>query len=372
MILRIEDIQEVCSKLLNAVDSSSSFTINETLELKTEDKSLYLSVTNREYYVRVKIALFDEEEFHATVNANVFLKLMSQITTDTVELTTEDNSLIIKGNGTYKLPMIYEGENLLELPKIEVNNITSNFTISTTILDSILNYNSKELNKGVFSKPVQKMYYVDEKGCITFTTGACVNSFSLSSPIKVLLNTKVVKLFKLFTSDNVTFDLAQDAVNEEIIQTKVRFKADNVELTSVINSDDNMVNSVPVDAIRKRATDTYPNSVVLNKNAVIQSINRLLLFSDNKEVFKPYSTFEFTNDNVTIWDRKKENKEIINYENSVETLSDTYSATLDLNDIKLVLDGCKEEYVTLNFGNSQAVVVQRPNVYNVIPECHLD
>ena len=373
MILKIEDIQQVCSKLLNAVDSSSSFTINETLELKTEDKNLYLSVTKREYYVRVKIGLLDEEEFHATVNANVFLKLMAQITTDTVELGIEDNSLTIKGNGVYKLPMIYENDQLLELPKIEMDNVTSSFNISTTILDRIFNYNSKEISKGIFSKPVQKMYYVDEKGCITFTTGACITTFTLSTPIKLLLTNKVVKLFKLFTTDNVSFAMGHDVVDgSDIVQSKIKFSSDDVELTSILPGDDELINSIPVNAIRGRIEDSYKYSIVVNKDDMIQTINRLLLFNSSKDILKPYSTFEFNKDSMTIYDRKKENKEIIKYTNEIESFDEMYTTALDLTDLKYVLENCKESHVTMNFGNEQAVVIQRPNIYNIIPECHLD
>ena len=72
MILRIEDIKEVCSKLLMAVDSNNLSQITETLELEIVDKQLYMSVTNREYIVTIKIPTFRDEQFHATVNAIVF------------------------------------------------------------------------------------------------------------------------------------------------------------------------------------------------------------------------------------------------------------------------------------------------------------
>jgi hypothetical protein len=198
MILRIEEMQNACGKFLAAVDSNNLSILTETLKIKTEGRNLYISVTNREYFAKVRIEIDTEVEFHATVNANLFLKLISQITTDTIELNIVDNSLVLKGNGTYKLPLIYDGDKLLELPEINIYNPTVNFVIKSETLLSILQYNSKELTKGVISKPVQKLYYVDELGAITFTNGACVNSFSLTQPIKVLFNNRLVKLFKLF------------------------------------------------------------------------------------------------------------------------------------------------------------------------------
>lgn len=375
MIIRTEELKDICGKILAAVDSSELSAVTETLELKTEGNFLFISVTNREYYAQVKLDLGEHEDFHATVNATLFLKLISQITTDTIEMNTVGNSVVIKGNGTYNLPLIFDGEKLLELPEINIDNVTNEFNISSSILMSILNYNSKELSKGTISKPVQKLYYVDDQGAITFTSGACVNSFNLEQPVKLLLNNRLVKLFKLFKGNSVNFTIGYDAISEEIIQTKVKFESNDIVLTAILSCDDTMLRSVPVAAIRGRASGVYPYSINVNKDNLIQTINRLLLFSSgfgSKEIIKPYSTFEFGSDSVTIYDVNKNNKETLNYNNTILDMEDSpYVAILDLTDLKTTLENCTEQYLTIHFGDSSAVVISRGNIKNVIPECSL-
>lgn len=370
MILRIEELKEACQKILGAVDSNSLSTLTETLEIRTEGTDLLVSVTNKEYYAQVRIALLEEESFKATVNANLFLKLVSQTTSETIELKVDDTNLCVTGNGEYKLPLIYDGDHLLELPVITINNVTNSFNISTNILHSLIAYNSKEIGKGGVSRPVQKMYYVDDKGCITFTTGACVNNFTLSNPIKILLNDRLVKLFRLFKGDSVKFTLGYDSISEEIIQTKVRFEDDIICITAILSCDDSLISSVPVSAIRKRATDIYPYSVVLNKNEILEAIIRLLLFADNKAM-KLYSRFEFREDSVTLWDVNNNSNETILYENTINNMEEKYTTVLDLIDLKTTLESCSEQYINLNFGDEQAIVISRKNVYNVIPECRI-
>ena len=366
MILRIEDIKEVCSKLLMAVDSSNLSQITETLELEIIDKQLYMSVTNREYIVTIKIPTFRDEQFHATVNAIVFLKLMNQITTESVELEVQDRSLKITGNGTYNLPMIYENDNLMTLPKIEIQNETNAFDISTKNLMAIYNYNSKELNKDGITNPVQKMFYVDNKGCITFTTGACVTNFDLGGDVTMLLSPKVVKLFKLFTDETVSFRLGQDS-NDGVLQTKASFSTDSVTINAILMSDENMINSVPKDAIRNMATNTYDNSIVVNRQILLNSVNRLLLFVGTSSIIRPYCKFKFDGSNtMTIYDKDEINNEKISIENDTNP---NYEMIIDLTDIKLVLEASRDEFITMNFGNHQSMVIQRPGVYNVIPEC---
>lgn len=370
LIIRIEEIQQACGKILAAVDSNSLSVLTETLQIKTENKKMYISVTNREYLAKVKIDIPEDIEFLATVNANLFLKLVSQITTDTIELSVVDSTLILKGNGVYKLPLIFDGEKLLELPEIEIDNPTVEFDVDSNALLSLIQYNSKELTKGQPSHPMQKMYYVDEKGAITFIFGACVNSFTLEKPVKMLLNDRLVKLFKLFKGEKVHFTMGMDALTDDIIQTKVRFETPEVTITSILSCDDTMLKTFPVDSIRGRANATYPYSIKVNKDQFLQTINRLLLFSSAnsaKDIIKPISEFKFEKDHVVVFDTRGENKEEVWYSNS--TIEDSYDTYLDLNDLKVTLETCVDPYVTLEFGDTQAVVVTHGNIKNVIPEC---
>ena len=372
LIIRIEDIQQACGKLLAAVDSNSLSVLTETLQIKTENKKLYISVTNREYLAKVKIDIPEDIEFVATVNANLFLKLVSQITTDTIELSVAESTLILKGNGTYKLPLIFDGEKLLELPEITIDNPTVEFDVDSGALLSLIQYNSKELTKGQPSHPMQKMYYVDEKGAITFIFGACVNNFQLEKPVKMLLNDRLVKLFKLFKGEKVHFTMGMDPLTEDIIQTKVQFSTPDVTITSILSCDDTMLKTFPVESIRRRAESEYPYSINVITEKFLQTINRLLLFSSAnsaKDAIRPISEFRFEKDHMIVFDTRGENKEEVWYTNSTAAIDSTYSALIDLNDLKVTLETCVETYVTIEFGDTQAIVITHGNIKNVIPEC---
>lgn len=375
MIIRIEKLQNACKNILTAVDSNTLSTITETLELVTVDNYLYMNVTNREYFAQVKIDIGEVVDFHATVNATLFLKLISQITTDTVELNIKDNYVVVVANGTYKIPLIFDGDKLLELPEIEIKNVTNEFEIDSDILTSILQYNSKELLKGTIARPVQRLYYVDEKGAITFTSGACVNSFNLPQEVKLLFNDRLVKLFKLFDGSKVNLKIGYDNISEDIIQTKVSFTSHDIKLTAILSCDDSLLSKVPVSAIRGIATAEYPYSININKEYLLQAISRLLLFntlSGSRDIVKPYSTLEFGKDSVIIYDVKKENKEVVNYNNTVLDIDEPYTAILDLPELKATLETCNEPYLNINFGNNTSIVLTRGRITNVIPECVVD
>ena len=363
MIIKTEAFKQACKTILYAINNKEATLFTETLELKTNGSVLNLNVTDRSYYVTVSFNMPTEEQFHAAVNASLFLRLISRLTTETIELIRENNYIKINANGEYKIPIIFNNNTMLELPTIELSNITNTMTINSNILHSILKHNSKELLRGTISKPVQAMYYIDETGAITFTSGACVNSFNLEKPIKLLLDQKVVNLFKLFKADTpVSFRMSQDALNESIVQTKVEFKADDVTITTILK-DTGLISSVPVTAIRNMANKNYPHSVVLNRISLLEAIQRILLFDTSNIV----ATFDFTNEALVISDHLSACKETIKYENNCQTLGN-YSMKLVLNNFKLILDGCDDEYITMSFGDNRAVVIEKVNIIDIIPE----
>ena len=364
MIFESKAFIEASQYILAAIDNKSASLFTETLELVADGNILNMNVTNREYFTTVKFNLSEEAKLRAAVNAKLFLSLISKITSPTIEIIQEDNFIKIKGNGDYKLPMIYNQGELMELPEISIQNETNNMKIDSKILQSILTYNSKELQRGIAAKPVQNYYYIDEKGAITFTSGACVNTFELEKPIKMLLSDKVVKLFKLFKdSDSVEFTIGQNQVTDEIIQTVVRFETDNVILTAKI-ADSGLISTVPVDAIRGMATKDYVYSVVLNKDELSQTLGRLMLFNDN---VKNYGKLEFTKDKVTITDWSSDNKEVINYTNECPTL-ESYTALLNIDNLSLIINGSELDYVTLCFGDHRAFCCVQPTITDIIPE----
>ncbi len=371
MIIKTADLNAIADKLLKAVDTNELTQLSTALELEIIDTGqLILSVSNKEYFVTAKLpGWYASEEFHASVNANLFLKLITQITTEDIELECKGNYLYIKGNGSYKLPLIFKDEQMLVLDKIEIYNPTCEMTIDNSILQSIIKYNSKELTKGFISKPVQRYYYVDEKGCITFTTGACVNRFKLDQPVRMLLNSKLVNLFKLFNEDVIDFTLGYDSLSNNIVQTKVRFETETISITAILQCDDAMLNSVPVNAIRGRAEALYPYSVVVSKDMFIQAINRMMLF--NKDIKdNNIANFVFTKSEMTMSDSRGENSESLTYLSDCEALETTpYTASLNLNDLKATLQLCDEAHLTIKFGVGKAFIIARTNIINVIPEC---
>jgi len=372
MILKTKEFKEATNKILLALDSDKNAS---NLEIVAKGQALYLNVTNKEFYVSVKFALSEEVTFRAVVDASVFLTLISGLTTDEFSLDIKDTTVVIKaGKSSYKIAMIYENEALMTLPVIYIDNKTVEMPIKNDILQSILNVNSKEIQKGknlININELQKLYYVDETGCFTFTTGATLNKFELEKPVKLLLNDRIVKLFRLF-KDDVQFSLGQDKLSDGRVRTKVVFETPDTYVAAIINCDDILLSKVqgPCTATKRFISEAYAHSLVLSVNALSAAVSRLLLFTktsiDKANMSQVKVDITITPDEFIIKDSLG-NSESVPVENG-SFVSDGYEMALNLSDLKLVLESCKNEHITLNCGNHRSIVITRGNVNNLIPE----
>jgi hypothetical protein len=374
MILKTKNFQEAANKILLAVGVDKAAA---NLELAARDTKLYLRVTNREWYCAVAFDLETPTEFRAVVDANLFLNLISGISTEEFELEIKDTVVVVKaGRSSYKLAMIYENDQLMKLPiiKLDPEQVTVSMNISNDILMSILNVNSREVQKAkkVEVNELQRYYYIDETGCFTFTTGACINAFTLEKPIKLLLTDKVVKLFKLFGSDAfLSYGHIVNADNS--LQPIVVFQTEDVYVATRLLSDETCIQKVkaPCDAMKALAKEVYEHNLVLSATDLSAAISRLLMFHKNSSAkadlsFVPASV-EFSNTELTISDLSGDNKEVITIENGSSTPGG-YSMGVNLIDLKAVLDSCKNEHITMNCGNHKSIIICRANISNVIAE----
>ena len=373
MILKTKTFQEAANKILLAVGLDRAAA---NLELAAKDTALYLRVTNREYYVAVKFDLEEPTDFRAVVDANLFLNLISGISTEEFELKINDTNVVVKaGKSSYKLAMIYENENLMKLPiiKLDKEQVTVDMAVEYDILMSILNVNGKEIQKAkkLDVNELQRYYYIDETGCFTFTTGACVNTFSLEKPIKLLLTDKVVKLFKLFNTD-VWMSYGHIVNSDSSLQPIVVFQTDGVYVATRLLNDDTCIQKIkaPCDAMKNLVKEIYDHNLVLSATDLSSAIGRLLMFHKNSSA-KVDSTFvpamvEFTDTELTISDTTGDNKEVITIENG--SSAGTYTMGINLIDFKSVLDSCKNEHITLNCGNGKSIIISRGTISNVIAE----
>lgn len=373
MKISTEIIKSVCSDILAAVDSSVLDEVAGLVQLEAHEKTLTFSVTNHSYYVSTKLDLPEvTEDFFATINAILFLKLISKSTTEYVDITISDKSVVVNSNGTYTFPLVYKNKEILRLPVIPIDTVTASFDVDSSIFLSILKYNSKEFAK-IDSTTAKKndlfrTHYMDEKGVITMSGGSCVNNFTLAESAQVFIPDKVVKLFKLFQPDTtVKFTLGHNPTPAGTTQSVCSFVSNGVVITSVFPDTSRLLATIPVAAVRTMASTEFPYFATINKELLSQSLDRLLLFVDNLSTVC-VGKFVFYKNKVVIFDSKDVNTEEVPYENVVETIDDEEPVVYNFNlmELKLTIDNC-EDFININFGGEKHINIITNSIVNIVP-----
>ena len=366
--VELDNLKQVCEGVLFAIAGSDESETSDLLGMSITNDNATLSITDGEYFFRWTLpvfnSLFSENEVSkVTVYAKTFLKLIQKLTKTPVIISISDANLMVESNGTYKIPLVDVGS---DLEALSCETVSDEFVVPSANLRSIYTYNSKELQKGknFIRHPAQNMYYVDKNGAITFTSGACVNSFDFYN-VRLLFTDKIVKLFRLFSDGDIKVVLGHSDIGG-VNHLVVSFETDYAFLCSVVPEDNDLLNKVPVSAIMKRATDEYAYSAVVDKNALISSIERLQVFTSEREKINDFDVLRFKDGVLTILNKTGDNYEEISYDS--ENKNFEYEMKVFVTDFLITLKTCPSSHVSMNFGNGSAFVIKNNNITIVVPE----
>ena len=368
-----KQLKDVCGKIMPAISSNTMSNMTDLVQIDLHDGEFRLSATNKEYYVTTYFNVGVSNPLIATINAVNFIKLVSSITTEYVDIDVSDNVLTVKCGGVYKFPLICpEGEEeIVKLPEITVDNVTAEFSTSTENLHSIL-YNNESAVQKNSENEVRRMYYLDNEGAVTVGACACVNFFTLEQPIQLLLPHHIVKLLSILSDESTKITVGHKMNYDSSFQTTVKFEDSHTTISTRLPLSDVSIPKMPVKSVRENAKATYKYSVSVNKKDISSACKRLAIFRNtfNKDrgIGQPVQ-IDYYHDMMVITDPTSNNAEEIHYI-SPSNIQDgeSYTMCVDLCDVEDAIDKYKNQYVTLAFGDSAYLVVHRDNVAYVIVE----
>lgn len=376
--VKTELLKKTCKSLLESIKGFNDFEYNNIIEIsKQKDENvLKFNIISASTYIETRIELEGAEgvEFKAIVSATKFLPLVAKFTTENCELDTSEvvdasgvkkpgNSLTITANGYYTLPLMSGGDDECYLPRLELKNITTEFEVDRHVLEDILLFNTKNITKNNISVPTQKMYYIDEQSCITYNTGACVVDLALPKPIKILLTNSVVKCFSLFTGDKVAVSIAYDDEDRQVV-CKIRFADNETSISTILNYDESIIDTVPVVAIKNYINYDYPYLIEFNKKELLNAIDRLTIFKTDVTSSLVLGTFTFINNQQFKLNVGEGNFETLNILKTQkgELEIDKPSFSLDLVTFRHSIEDINSPSIILAFGSNESAEHKSKNV----------
>lgn len=364
MIFRTENLIDNLKIFKGTTDIQyTKFDTNaSTLEIKTENGAVKFIVGNTEYVQELSIPTIGVTTgFDVSIDSSTFFNLLFRTTTETISLDLDDKNLKFVGNGTFVIPVIYDGSDMYKVADIPLENVTIDTSISYDDLNTIITYNSRQFDRGMGIDAVQKLFYLDNEGCITFNTGAVVTKFKLGATMKILLKPVVADLFKNFALNKV-----------DSIAMKVGHKVDGQNTYPVLKLTDgtytltivcpleSLMNNYPVDKIRERATKDLGHEVTIECSNLSDAIDRFRIFTDG--------IVNVTVDNSGMTIHQGTNEEKVLFESAI-SLPEKYEFSVSLSYLSSILKSLPHKYMKFRFGDHVSLTVVTQNIYHVIPEC---
>lgn len=349
--IKTETLQNLVNKVSKGMGNNKMLPITEMIGINISNTKMSLISTDGRNKVEV-IGLVENETADSTsiaISGANFVKLVQKTTTEYITLTVEDNKLTLKGNGSYSFALpVDEDGSLVTMTSINVEGLQTTEVLSKELKDSY--QVNKESVATTLEVPAYTGFYFDETGSIA------TNSLKISSVKNslfknpVLLNSSFVALFSLIDEEKAIIG----ENNSEIFVFTSSVILQSTKMSDIVD--------FPVDSIKPFLQTEMPYNVVVNKQALLNLLERISIF------VTPYDKngikLDFTKEGLAVWTIKGDNKEILPYISSDK--QQDFSIKVDVTNFKALVSSNPEDQVQIHYGDSVAIKMTFGNVIQVM------
>lgn len=354
MKILTENLKDSVSKVIQGAGFNNFIPITSMVGIKKDNNKLVLVTTDKTTTMCVPVCDI-EEDINIAVDADIFSKLINKLTSENVELSIEDDSLVIVANGTYKIPVNSDENGIVEMPVPKSPDVDVDMQISLDTIKKLKRVNKSSLED--FSEKLDDQYFLSSYYCDsenTTTTNRFIATFSKKSITNtpILLPIKVVDLICLSDCDNV----------------RRKFDNNSLELSTdditVITTDVEDVSEYPIDSLKTILDDSFDFECSIKRKSLIDAIDRLCLFidpyDDNELLFDFYSL----ENKLKITNKKDSSFEEIPFEST--NTEESFKCIANAYEFISLLNSISEGTIIINYGNSNALKVSGDDTIHIL------
>lgn len=352
LTVSVVKLQSMVAKAMKCVSNNKMLPLTGMLSIRVNDGTLVLQTTDGLNYLYVR-DYFDADDFEVVVLADMFSKLISKLSCDTVTLLVDNGILTVKGNGEYKieLPLAEDGGMIKFPDPAETFNCADTFTMPTLVVDLMLNTAKSSLSTTV-DIPCYTGYYVADKIVTTNVQELCgINIAVTSHPCLIAAS---------------TVDLLGLMITKEI---EVSFSADNSfavqfesETCAVYSSLMDSISDFQIDIISQLLDDDFPSVCKVSKYEFSHLLDRLVLFVgpyDNNCVY-----LTFTNEGIIVNSLQTSGVELVEYVGSLNHKD--FKCCIDIEMLLSQIKAYPSDIIELHYGKDNAIKLVDGNVTQII------
>lgn len=349
--------QNMVAKAVKGAGMNSDLFITQLMSISLKDNLLTIETTDNNNYLYVRLAKVAGEDFSVVVPADKFSKLISKLTCEdvTLELQSKDgelDKLVVKGNGKYviELPYDEEGE-LIDFPD-PVADTTGDFWSSAEIQLSTVRHILSTAKAALLvgkEDMCYSDYYCGERVVATDTYKICGIDIKIFDEPK-LISPQLMDLLDVMTSENIDVRYKDDVVI---------FETGDVIVYGTV---DEGIEDYQIDAISGLLDEDFPSMCKIEKQPLMQMLDRLSLFVDVFDKNSVYLTF--TNEGLMVSSKQDSGSELIPYKESVDFKD--YTCCLDIDLFKTQVKAYQTDIIELLYGKETSIKMVQGNTKQIV------
>lgn len=347
VVINTELFKQAVNKASKCASFNKSHPITSLIGITKADDSLTLTTTDRANILYIKVPA-EGEDFDITVELDLFNKLISKSTSSDITLDVVDNSLVVKANGEYKIPIISDESGRVTFQKPEFDKSHSiKFEADLSSILKVYRNNEMAVAK-TFELPALMGYYF---GDYVVTSNSKIITFTdvkfADKPI--LMNARTVMLLSNITEPKV--ECYYNETSKDLAFFTDTFTLIGKELAGI--------EDFPIDAISNYKDIAFENACSISKDLLVAALDRITLFVDDFDGNGAY--FKFGNNELILTNRKGNFTEKLSCESDTE-----FKCFAEVPTIKGILSTITDDMVTIKYGIPNAIGIAVDDTLHII------
>ena len=348
MTIPTSKFQDMVSRASKGASENKLIAITSMICIELKDNVLTLTTTDTANYLKVIADKVEGDDMYAVVNVDLFSKLIAKMTSESITIKMTENSLEVKGNGTYNIPLETDEDGPVQYPAYKFEKKGEPETIHLTSIKNIIAINKAAVAKS-FDTPCLCGYYMGDRIITTDGDVICFNDMKIFKDA-ALISPEMMSLLSLNTEEKINCYRDKDAF---------LFETPNIVIYGVAHDG---IEQFPVEEIQTYLDEEFSSMCKLPKMLMQNVVDRLSLFIDQYDNNGAY--FTFTKEGVKVQSKKSSSVELIAYQESKDF--SPFVCCVDIPLLREQIDANPGESIELWYGHEAAIKMTSGKVTQVI------
>lgn len=351
LIISTKKLQEMVARSVKGASNNKLIPITSLMAIEVKNNKLTLITTDATNYLYITEDKVLSEDFYVVVPVDVFSKLVSKMTCETIILNVKPDLqlLEVKGNGNYKIELpLDENGQLIKYPdpyvQFDLPSKTIHLSTIKVILDTL-----KPALATTLEIPCYTGYYVGESIIATDTYKIAdmdVNLFDQN----VLISGELMNLLNVMTAEKI-----EVTIHTNIIQ----FETPDCRIYGRLMEG---IEEFAVEPISALVDTEFDSMCSMEKTLLLQVLDRLSLFVGTYD--KNAVRFTFTKEGLEVASKAANSIEVIPYISSSDFKD--FTCMIDIAMITQEIKAIQSDVISMYYGEDNAVKLEDGNITIIV------